>query len=107
LLLLVGFGPPWLQLKAGVDRQVNDEMYAIQEQLLASARKRAETGPQPATVESLSARLDDALALLRSAHLDRMRNELGRAEGRAILLRLLAPASTIAWKFLRPFLMPG
>jgi len=37
--------------------------------------------------------------------LERLQQELGQAEGKAILLRLLAPATTVAWKFLRPLFL--
>jgi hypothetical protein len=109
LLLLVGFGPPWLQLKAGIERQVDAEMFGLQQKLIENARRRAEVGTagQPATLEEVTARLDEALAILRGTQLERMHRELGRAEGRALLLKLLAPASALAWKVLRPFLLPG
>jgi hypothetical protein len=109
VLLFVGFGPPWLQLKAGVERQVDQEMFAMQQRLIEGARERARLGPEarPATLEEVSARLDEALAILRGTQLERMHRELGRAEGRALLLKLLAPASAIAWKVVKPFLLPG
>jgi hypothetical protein len=107
LLLLVGFTPPWLQLKASLEREVSEEMFRLQKKLMAGASRRAVTGEeetQAATLEHLRMRLDDALAILRAGYLERMQSEIGRAEGKALLLKLLAPASTFAFKFIRPFL---
>jgi len=104
-LLLLGFGPPWMQLKSNVERSVEREMFHIQEGLVAAMSRQARTG-KAATVEDLGERLEHALAVLRAMYLDRMHRELGRAEGRALLLKLLAPASTIGWKVIRPMVMP-
>jgi hypothetical protein len=59
------------------------------------------------TIHDLAERLDNALAILRAAYLERMHQELGRAEGKALLLKLLAPASTIGWRIIRPMVLPG
>jgi hypothetical protein len=100
-----------MQLKSNVERAVNDEMQHIQERLALTVRRRAEAGEPDAaapTVADLSERLDTALSLLRASHLERMHRELGKAEGRAILLKLLAPASTIGWRVIKPLLgLPG
>jgi hypothetical protein len=107
-LLLVGFGPPWMQLKSNVERAVDKEMYQLQERMVKAMQKQAEAGGAAGvTVADLAERLDHALAVLRTMYLDRMHRELGRAEGKALLLKLLAPASTIGWKILRPMVMGG
>jgi hypothetical protein len=43
--------------------------------------------------------------MLRIDYLDRLHRELGRNEGAILLLKLLAPASGILFKLLRPFLI--
>jgi hypothetical protein len=53
----------------------------------------------------LSPGLDEALMMLRIDYLDRLHRELGRNEGAILLLKLLAPASGILFKVLRPFLI--
>jgi hypothetical protein len=108
-LLFLGFGPPWLQLKSNVERAVNKEMFRLQEKLVAAMRRQEALGQEirEVTVADLAERLDNALAILRSSYLDRMHTELGRAEGKAMLLKLLAPASTIGWKVLRTMFLPG
>jgi hypothetical protein len=108
LLLLLGFTPPWLQLKANIEHEVDRELYQLQARV-AAMRKRAESPADAAAISNaeLAARLEDALAFLRAQYLDRMNRELGRAEGKALLLKLLAPASTVAWKVIRPMVLPG
>jgi hypothetical protein len=106
LLLLLGFTPPWFQLKNNVEKAVNQEMFHLQEKLVKAMCRQAD-GAAPVTVADLSERLDSALAILRTSYLERMHRELGRAEGKAILLKLLAPLSTIAWKILRPMTLGG
>jgi hypothetical protein len=106
VLLLVGFGPPWLQIKSSVECVVNGEVFRLREALIA-AHKR---GAMPLTnkesaAENLSQRLDEALMMLRIDYLDRLHRELGRNEGAILLLKLLAPASGILFKLLRPFLI--
>jgi hypothetical protein len=105
-LLLLGFTPPWLQLKYNVEQEVDAEKARLQDKLVRSMRRRLEpdAGQGPATIQDLSERLDDALAILHTGYLERMHAELGRAEGRAILMRLLVPATTAAWTFVRPLL---
>jgi hypothetical protein len=107
-LLLLGFGPPWMQLKGNVERAVNDEMARLQEQLVRSMSRRTEAveDGKAVTTADLAERLDTALSVLRSMYLDRMHRELGKAEGKALLLKLLAPAGSVAWKVLRPLVMP-
>jgi hypothetical protein len=106
-LLLVGFVPPWLRLKNGVARAVRHETYDLRARLSRFARDRK--GPvddkTPADLPGIATRLDEALAMLHIAYLERLHQELGQAEGRAILLRVLAPAFTIGWMFLRPLIL--
>jgi hypothetical protein len=106
-LLLLGFGPPWMQLKSNVERSVEREMSRIHDSLVAGMGRLSEAGAdgQEVTVAKLAERLEIALAVLRAMYLDRLHRELGRAEGKAVLLKLLAPASTIGWKVFRPMIV--
>lgn len=108
-LLLVGFGPPWMQLKSKVEYMVNQEMYLLEEKLVQAMRahESSHKDPQSMTMADVADRLDSALALLRANYLERMHRELGRAEGRAILLKLLAPASAISWRVIRTLFLGG
>ncbi len=106
-LLLLGFVPPWLRLKNGVEQAVQRETYALRDRLSGLARGRAGTadGKPASDLAGLAARLEEALAMLRIGYLERLHQELGQAEGKAILFRLLAPATTIAWMVLRPLFL--
>jgi hypothetical protein len=42
--------------------------------------------------------------MLRIDYLDRLFRQLGRYEGTMLLLKLLAPAGTIGWRFVRIWL---
>lgn len=95
-LLVLGFVPPWLLLRAKVDTAVKT----------ATARLQQGTGlggatgalGLAATERPIEHRLDEALALLRIWHLQHLYGNLGQTEARAILIRLLAPAATIGWQ---------
>jgi DNA-directed RNA polymerase subunit RPC12/RpoP len=111
VLLLVGFGPPWLLLKSQVENAVNGEKYRLRDRIIAAARRRAAETAAPdgaaaavTGLQELATRVDEALTMLRIDYLDRLQRELGQNEARNMLLRLLAPAGTILWKVLRPFL---
>jgi hypothetical protein len=106
-LLLLGFVPPWLRLKNVVEQAVRQETAGLHERLTGLTHDRAAGGDDPRAVElaGVAARLDEALAMLRIAYLERLHQELGQAEGKAILLRLLAPVTTVVWKFLRPLIL--
>jgi hypothetical protein len=104
VLLLLGFAPPWMQLKAAVEKAVDAETFKLQQRLVDGLRRRGDNPDQAATVEELGQRLDTVLFILRSGYLEKMHRELGRAEGKAVLLKLLIPASSVGFKFLRPWL---
>jgi len=78
----------------------------LREALIAAHKRGAMplTNQEGAT-ENLSQRLDEALMMLRIDYLDRLHRELGRNEGAILLLKLLAPASGILFKLVRPFLI--
>jgi hypothetical protein len=47
--------------------------------------------------------LAEVVAMLRIDYLDRLQQEMGKAEAKAVLLKLFAPASAIIWKYARTF----
>jgi hypothetical protein len=93
-----------MQLKAAVEKAVDAETFKLQQRLVDGLRRRGDNPDQAATVEELGQRLDTVLFILRSGYLEKMHRELGRAEGKAVLLKLLIPASSVGFKFLRPWL---
>ncbi len=46
--------------------------------------------------------LDVVMAILEVEHLERLYKDLGRSEGQAVLVRLLAPLATILMRIIRP-----
>jgi hypothetical protein len=96
-LLLIGFGPPWMYLRSRIDQAVRTEVYRLREAIL-------QAGKQATNATEVQARLDQVIAMLRIEHLERMQAELGQNEARGVVLRLLAPAGTLVWKFARPLL---
>ncbi len=102
-LLLVSFVPPWVRLKARVARRMREESHRLRVAVIdARARaKAADDGHASYTLDEVGSRLDVAVAMLHLDHLDRLYRDLGKSEGQQILLRMLAPASTIVIRFLR------
>ena len=103
-LLLFSFVPPWVRLKGRVAKSVREETHRLAAQVFAARRKVEEVddGLPPVTMEELGARVDVVLAILQLEHLERLYRDLGKSEGQAILIRLLAPLSTVVMKILRP-----
>ena len=103
-LLLLSFVPPWMRLKTRIARLVRDTSHDLHVQVLA-ARALAQSmddGKTTYTLDEVGARVDVALAMLRLDHLEYLYRDLGKSEGQQILLRLLAPISTIVLKIFRP-----
>lgn len=101
-LVLVGFVPPWMRLKARLGALVEQETSRLGEDLEREAdHPPAPTGPR--TLEEIASRLDVVLSILRLEHLRRLHEGLGKLEARALVLRLLAPAVTVGWRLIRPF----
>jgi hypothetical protein len=102
-LLLFSFVPPWLRMKALVARRVRDETHKRSELVFAARRHVADVDDHTPAVtnEEIGARLDVVVAILELDHLDRLYRDLGKSEGQAILLRLLAPLSTVVIRLLR------
>jgi hypothetical protein len=104
-LLLLGFGPPWLQLKSTVERVVNGEIYKLRGELIAGHRRQAALEKQGvAAPPDLTTRMNEALVLLRMDYLDHLGRQMGRSEGAVLILKLLAPTATIGWRLFRTFL---
>ena len=100
ILLVLGFVPPWLLLKSKVDRAVIAETVALRRSVTGDGAAAAATAELHAPRRPLEQRLDEALALLRLSYLENLHGSLGQTEAKAILLRLLAPALTIAWQLM-------
>lgn len=102
-LLIVCFVPPWLVLRAKVDKSVHARMETLRlgaglaagASAAHAALDMREAGEGARTVEE---RLDEVLALLRIEHLNNLYGNLGQTEAKAIMIRLLAPALTIGWQ---------
>ncbi len=101
VILLIGFVPPWLMLRSQLDERVRRETFDLRSRLLALSEHRPPAS-NASRLDELASRMEEAVTMLRIAHLDRLQQELGQAEGRAVLMRVLVPASTILWKILRP-----
>jgi hypothetical protein len=105
LLLVLGFCPPWLQIKSSVEKVVNSEIFRLREGLIAEHRHQAALAREGVPVASdLNARMSEALVILRIDYLDRLSGQIGHNEGVALLLKLLAPLATVGWRFIRVFL---
>ena len=103
VLLFACFVPPWLFLRNRLEGEVKRHHEALARQLLSI---QAETTKNPSDVPAtLEQRLEEAIAMLRITQLDRLQQELGKAEGRAVVMRLLIPVSTVLMKVLRPLLL--
>jgi len=99
-VLILGFVPPWLLLQAKVDRAVNREMTDLRRQLARDMqRARTPTSAENSARTTLEHRLEEVLGMLRITYLEQRHDKIGRTEAKAVLIRLLAPAATIAWQF--------
>jgi hypothetical protein len=103
-LLVTGFVPPWMRLKADLARRMRAEVHRLRSEVIEARRRhdRLDDRRAPTTPEEIGARLDVVTALLEVDHVERLYRDLGKSEGQAVLLRLLAPLSTVAWRVIRP-----
>jgi hypothetical protein len=98
-LLLTGFLPPWLLLRHKVRAAVERETGALRNAISRAmwrdqqARKAGQVIKVP-----MEQRLEEALAIFRITHLEQLKLNLGRAEARAIAIRLVAPFVGVAWQ---------
>jgi hypothetical protein len=100
ILVVVGFLPPLLLLRGKVKRAVNEEMARLRLRLagvLTRQGQAASGDAPPSTPRELEERLDEALVMLRISYLERLYGELGHTEALDILVKLLVPATTMAW----------
>jgi hypothetical protein len=98
LLVVIGFLPPLLELRAKVSGAVNAEMASLRRHLDRLLTQTAATASAPAaTVRDLEDRLDEALVLLRISYLEKLYTELGQSEAMDIVVKLVVPITTVAW----------
>ena len=99
VLVVIGFLPPLLQLRGKVRRAVNEEMANLRRRLGGALSRYSDhdTNAATATPRELEERLDEALVMLRISYLERLYGELGHTEAMDILVKLLVPATTMAW----------
>jgi hypothetical protein len=100
ILLLVGFVPPWLQLTSKVDRAVKAELATLRKRLASSEAAEeiaAMESGQPFVARQLEDHLEEALVMLRISYLERLHRDLGNVEAKSIVLRVLVPATTLAY----------
>jgi hypothetical protein len=99
VLVVAGFLPPLLQLKAKVRDAVDEQMANLRRRL--SSRMRAEPVGGDALPneagENLREQLDEALVFLRISYLERLYAQLGQSETMDIVIKMLVPATTMAW----------
>jgi hypothetical protein len=83
---VLDFVPPWLRLKNGVEQAVQRETYALRDRPWGLARGRAGISDRKRATDlpGLAARLEEALPMLGISYLERLHQELGQAEGKAI-----------------------
>jgi hypothetical protein len=103
-LLLAAFVPPWLRLRSRIAELVRaetDRLGSQVEAVIDDAGVRGGDPPPPRTLEELGDRVHVAFALLRIDHLERLHDDMGKTEAQAVVLRMLAPLATVAWKLVR------
>ena len=104
-LVLVGFVPPWMTLKARLGTVVEAEAAHLGDSYETSLAALPTLEPgRPASLGDVAARVDHLVAMARLAHLQRLHEDLGKGEAQAVILRLLVPAFTAAGRLVRPFL---
>jgi hypothetical protein len=98
VLLIIGFVSPWLLLRSKVDRAVRQEMLELRRQL-ALDMQRGRDATAGNAVRTIDHRLDEVLGMLRITFLEQRHDKIGQTEAKAVLVRLMAPAATVAWQF--------
>jgi hypothetical protein len=103
-LLVLCFVPPWMRLKNGIARRARAAADALNRDIQSGLTAVDSAAPPsgPGDAAGFGAKLDLVLKLARAGHLERLCRDLGRNEGQAMLIRLLAPLSTVIWKTIRP-----
>jgi hypothetical protein len=103
LLLIAGFVPPWIRLKNGIGRLARTEADRLNREIHTgwNVLDRG-AAPDPRSSEGLADRVGLLLRMARAGHLERLYRDLGRSEGQAMLIRLLAPLGTFLWRIFKP-----
>src|SRR5262249_36623660 len=103
VLLISCFVPPWMRLKNGVVRLARAEADLLNREVQEKWQAISATpGAADGTAADLSSRVNLLLAMARAGHLERLWRDFGRNEGGAMIIRLIAPLFTVAWRFFRP-----
>jgi hypothetical protein len=99
VLVVIGFLPPLVELRAKVARAVNTEMASLRRHLerLITHDGAAAAVTAGGGVRALEERLEEALILLRISYLEKLYTELGQSEAIEIVIKLVVPATTVAW----------
>jgi hypothetical protein len=103
-LLLGAFVPPWMRLRSRISALVRTETDRLGVEVESAIEKDCDSpsgAASPRTIEAIGERVQMAFALLRIEHLERLHADMGKSEAQAVLLRLLAPMATIAWRLVR------
>lgn len=103
-LLVIGFLVPWSVLRGKVRRSVEMEqgrLHAALGTMSAMTPLVPDGASKAEDLGALTQRLDYAVSLLRLGYLEGLHLKLGATEARALTIRLLAPAVTIAWQLLQ------
>ena len=108
-LVVLGFVPPYLMLKSRLGAVVREEAKRLGASLDQSTEALGTGAREPAaTVEALGTRLDLVLDMVRVDHLTRLHDALGKNEAQGMVIKLLVPAATGGWRFLKTILgIPG
>lgn len=103
VLLVVGFIPPWMLLTAKVDRIVNNEVASLRRRMAQNAAllSAGAAATAQAAQQDVERRLDEALVMLRIAHLERLQRELGAIELKSIVVKVIVPVATIGYYVLK------
>jgi hypothetical protein len=102
-LLIVGFVPPWMRLKNGIARLARVEADRLNREIIDGWRTLdGGEAPDSKSTEGLAARVGLLISMARAGHLERLYRDLGRSEGQAVLIRLIAPLTTAVWRVFRP-----
>jgi hypothetical protein len=96
VLVVIGFLPPLLVLRAKVARAVQDEMASLRRHL-DRLITHEDARPSAAAARPLEERLDEALVLLRISYLEKLYTELGQSEAMDIVVKLVVPITTVVW----------
>ena len=97
-LLIVGFVPPLLYLRGKVKHAVDDELSSLRLRLGESLKREGLGAPAALSpAQSSQVNLDQVALMQRISYLEQRYSRLGRSEVMDVVIRLLVPATTMAW----------